>query len=124
MPGSPTAPPPAAAAAAPSRSTTPPISAKNAAPARPPTPTPTPPTPAAPPPPPGAGASLPPPSLPPLAANDWATLVEGGYTSNTGPIAGSGLPRRAFEGTFGTYGLFDTNGVIHPAGSPSLTTTR
>lgn len=49
--------------------------------------------------------------------------MSAGYDSN--PVtAGTGLTRRTTDATFGSWGLFDSNGVIHPAGSFSGTTNR
>lgn len=55
-----------------------------------------------------------------VAANCWLVLVGGTYTDNSPPTAGSGTTRRTFDGNFGTYGLFDSNGTVG-TGSQSLT---
>lgn len=54
------------------------------------------------------------------ANNSWGILMFGGY-SGTSPLAGSGSTRRAYDGVFGTIGLFDSNGPKTPAGSFSMT---
>jgi hypothetical protein len=56
--------------------------------------------------------------------NDWMILAEGGYNGNLPPAAGTGSTRRTFDGSFGTWGLFDNNAAITPPGSNSMTTTR
>jgi hypothetical protein len=60
--------------------------------------------------------------------NDWAILFEVGFDNNAdlmGPTAGAGLILRQATTTFsGVWGLFDSNGVIHPAGAYSMTTNR
>jgi hypothetical protein len=59
-----------------------------------------------------------------VADNCWVILSAHGYDgSNGAPTAGSGSTRRTFEASFGTWGLFDTNGVVTPAGSKSMTWT-
>lgn len=58
------------------------------------------------------------------ANNSWAVLLEGGYDNNNPPTAGAGLTIRKSDGTFGAWGLFDSNSDITPAGSYSMTTNR
>lgn len=53
----------------------------------------------------------------------WTMAVFGGFDSNNPPSAGAGTTRRAKDGAFGTWGLFDHNAAITPAGSASLTAT-
>ncbi len=56
-----------------------------------------------------------------VADNCWTILGEADAFSGSPPTAGTGSTRRAVEGTFGVGGLFDSNGVVHPAGSYSMT---
>jgi hypothetical protein len=63
-------------------------------------------------------------SLTTVADNCWTVLLEGCYDASAGPTAGTGATRRIFDGNFGAWGLFDSNGLIHPAGSYSMTTNR
>lgn len=56
--------------------------------------------------------------------NAWAVLLEGGYDGGTAPTAGTGSMRRIYQATFGELGFFDSNGLITPAGSYSMTTDR
>lgn len=63
-------------------------------------------------------------SLTTVADNCWTILAELGYQGNNAPTAGTGSTLRVADGTFGTFGIFDSNGVIHPAGSYSMTTNR
>lgn len=62
-------------------------------------------------------------SLTTTVDNCWVILVEGGYNVGSLPSAGTNATRRAAD-TVGTGGIFDSNGVITPAGSYSMTTTR
>lgn len=57
------------------------------------------------------------------ADNCWVILVAEGYDANNAPGAGTGSTRRTFDAAFGTYGIFDNNADVHPAGSNSMTTT-
>jgi hypothetical protein len=66
-------------------------------------------------------------SITTIADNSWAILLEEGYDTNNDdlpPIAGTGVTRRAFESTYGAFGLFDSNGAITPPAAYSMTTTR
>jgi len=56
--------------------------------------------------------------------NDWAILVETGFSASNPPGAGTGATRRAFDGAFGTWGIFDSGGVLTPPAAYSMTTTR
>ncbi|MGA3295270.1 MAG: hypothetical protein ABSE45_14980 [Candidatus Acidiferrales bacterium] len=56
--------------------------------------------------------------------NDWTVLCEGAYDAGGEPTAGTGATLRCDDGTYGTWGLFDSNGAITPAGSYSMTTDR
>lgn len=61
------------------------------------------------------------------ADNCWTVVVEGCYDGGPGagsPGAGAGTTKRAVDATNGGWGIFDSNAVVHPAGSASLTTTR
>ena len=62
-------------------------------------------------------------SITTVANNSWPILVENGFGSGP-PAAGTGLTRRTFDAAFGTYGIFDSNGPVTPAGAYSMTTTR
>jgi hypothetical protein len=53
---------------------------------------------------------------------DWAFLFEGGYGGNNPPTAGGGDIRRTFDGVFGAWGLFDSNGAIGTPETYSMTT--
>lgn len=55
-----------------------------------------------------------------VANNSWVILATEGYNSNTAPLAGTGSTRRSFDATLGTWGLFDSNGPVTPAGSYSM----
>lgn len=46
---------------------------------------------------------------------------DGGFAP---PGAGTGATRRAFDAGFGTWGIFDGNSVVSPAGATSIQTTR
>jgi len=63
-------------------------------------------------------------SITPIAASSWAALMEGGYSGggDIPPTAGAGCTRRAKDGTFGTWGIFDTNAEISAA--HNMTTDR
>lgn len=63
-------------------------------------------------------------SLTTVADNCWTVLFENGYANNAGPSAGAGLTSRATDAALGTWGLFDSNAAVHPAGAYSMTTTR
>lgn len=66
-------------------------------------------------------------SITTIADNSWAILMETDYdlnSDNLPPVASTGDTRRAFDGPFGGWGMFDSNGPVTPAGSYSLTTTR
>lgn len=56
--------------------------------------------------------------------NDWTILIELGFDSSMPPSAGAGLTRRTFDGTFGTWGIFDSGAAITPAMPYSMTTNR
>lgn len=58
--------------------------------------------------------------------NSWVMLLEGCFDGSSGPTAGAGATRRVNDtlSTFGAWGLFDSNGAVHPAGSYSMTTNR
>lgn len=72
----------------------------------------------------GASASTLTTSLTTILDNCWAVLVEQGFNSSALPTAGTGLTRRTADAAFGTYGLFDSNGAITPAGAYAMTTNR
>ncbi len=63
-------------------------------------------------------------SITTVANDDWAILIEGGYNAGAPPIAGAGDTLRTYDATYGTPGLFDSNGAITPSGAYSMTTTR
>lgn len=63
-------------------------------------------------------------SLTTIADNSWVTLFEEGYNGNPLPTAGTGAIRRTADAAFGSVAVFDSNGVITPAGSYSMTTNR
>jgi hypothetical protein len=64
-------------------------------------------------------------SITTVANNSWAILLENGFSGgNAPPTAGTGVTRRAFDAAFGGWALFDSNGLITPAGSYSMTTNR
>jgi hypothetical protein len=58
-----------------------------------------------------------------VADNDWVVLGHQGYFSNQAPSAGTGATRRIYDATFGAVAIFDSGGVVHPAGSYSMTTS-
>lgn len=58
-----------------------------------------------------------------VANNCWTVLVNTGFASSNAPAEGTGSTRRTYEGSFGAWGLFDSNAVITPAGSYSMQTT-
>lgn len=60
-------------------------------------------------------------SLSSIADNCWEVLLHGGYDGGSAPTAGTGSTRRTFDAANGGYALFDSNGLIHPAGSYSMT---
>ncbi len=60
-------------------------------------------------------------SVTPLGTGCWGIVVAGCSSAVT-PTAGAGLTRRAFEGTYNTWAIFDTNGTI--SGATSLTTNQ
>lgn len=61
-----------------------------------------------------------------VADNCWVVCFEQGFSSdNSGPAAGAGSTVRVTDNSgLGVSGIFDSNGVVHPAGSYSMTTTR
>lgn len=59
-----------------------------------------------------------------VADNAWTILGDISYNSNIPPTAGTGLTRRTFQASFGSWSIFDSGGVVHPAGSYSMTTNR
>jgi hypothetical protein len=59
-----------------------------------------------------------------VADNSWTILAEFAYDGGSTPTAGAGSTRRAVNSSFGTTGLFDSNGPITPAGSTSMNTER
>jgi hypothetical protein len=65
-------------------------------------------------------------SLTPVSDGCWIVLVSG--QSNSGSPAaldaGTGTTLRTKEGSFGTWGLFDSGGAISPAANTSLEITR
>jgi hypothetical protein len=61
-------------------------------------------------------------SLTPVADSCWTIVMAGSYAANNAPTAGTGSTRRTYDGTFGTWGLFDSNAAISPAASYSMTT--
>lgn len=62
-------------------------------------------------------------SITTVADNAWAVLLESGYNGDA-PSAGAGATFRVTDAAFQTIGLFDSGGVITPAGSYSMTTNR
>lgn len=58
-----------------------------------------------------------------ITDNAWGLMVSSGYETNNAPSAGAGAMRRTFDAAFGTIGLFDSNGAIHPAGAYNMTWT-
>lgn len=58
------------------------------------------------------------------ADNAWTVLFESGSSASSDPTAGAGVTRRANDTDFGTWGLFDSNGVVHPPSNYSMTTNR
>lgn len=63
-------------------------------------------------------------SITTVANNSWAILLENSFDTNLPPTAGAGLVRRAFDAALGSWGIFDSNGAITPAGAYSMTTNR
>jgi hypothetical protein len=64
-------------------------------------------------------------SITTVTNNDWVIFLENGYSGGTfAPIAGAGDTIRVSDATDGAWGIFDSNGVVTPAGSYSVTTTR
>lgn len=61
-------------------------------------------------------------SLTTVDDRSWVVLLAGGYNLSIAPAAGTGSTRRAYDVPFGTWGLFDSNGVVTPPGSYSMTT--
>lgn len=59
-------------------------------------------------------------SLTTSANNSWVTMCGGGFSGSQAQLAGTGATRRAVDGSFGTWGLFDSNAVVTPAGSYSI----
>ncbi len=55
--------------------------------------------------------------------NAWMIAVRNAYASGAFPTAGTGSTRREYDHALGANGIFDSNGVIHPAGSYSMSTT-
>jgi hypothetical protein len=67
----------------------------------------------------GAGTTLTT-TLTTVADNSW-TIICG---NDSGPwTMGTGSNQRTVDGTFGIWSLADSNGVVHPAGSHSMTLT-
>jgi hypothetical protein len=58
-------------------------------------------------------------SLTTNADNSWVVVCVAGLTA----AVSTGLTARTNDGSFGTWALGDSNGVVHPAGSFSFTTT-
>lgn len=56
-----------------------------------------------------------------VADNSWVISCEGGFSANQPPTAGAGATLRAVEGSFGAWGIFDSNAVVHPAGNYAMT---
>lgn len=63
-------------------------------------------------------------SLVTVADNCWTFLMEQCFSANNPPAAGTGSTLRVTDAVFGTWGWFDSNAPITPAGSYSMTTTR
>ena len=59
-----------------------------------------------------------------IADNCWTVLLENSYSLDSLPFAGTGATRRTTDNTFGTWGLFDSNAAITPAGGYSMQTNR
>ncbi len=55
--------------------------------------------------------------------NSWTILVTSGYDANNAPGAGTGSTRRVYLAAYGNVGIFDSNGVVTPPGSYSMTST-
>src|SRR5581483_8547481 len=54
-------------------------------------------------------------------ANSWIFIAEDAYSGSSAPTAGSGDVRRSYEGTYGTWGIFDSNAALS-SGAHSFTT--
>jgi hypothetical protein len=63
-------------------------------------------------------------SITTVTNNDWTVLFENGYNGSPAPTNGTGSTIKASDATDGAWGLYDSNGVITPAGSYSMTTNR
>lgn len=63
-------------------------------------------------------------SITTISDNAWIVLMSGGFSGNAAPTAGSGSTFRVAEGTFGTWGLFDSGAAITPAQAYSMTTVQ
>ena len=61
-------------------------------------------------------------SLTTSADNCWTILLEMSFNGGSGSTAGTGSTQRVLGAAFGEPALYDSNGVIHPAGSYSMTT--
>jgi hypothetical protein len=62
-------------------------------------------------------------SITTVADNCWVFLGETSYSDQNAPVAGTNTVRRTYGVAFGEPGTFDSGGVVHPAGSLSMTTT-
>lgn len=58
-----------------------------------------------------------------FVANDWTFLFGMGYSGGSAPSAGSGASLVVADGGDNIASIFDSNGVINPAGSKSMTYT-
>jgi hypothetical protein len=52
--------------------------------------------------------------------NCWCVMVGEGYNGGGAQTAGSGTTQRAIDTGFSANGIYDSNGVVHPAGSKTL----
>jgi hypothetical protein len=63
-------------------------------------------------------------SLTTLSDNSWTVLAVESYDGVSAPAASTGATRRKFDAGFGFLAIMDSNGVITPAGSYSMTSTQ
>lgn len=63
-------------------------------------------------------------SITTVTDSSWTILSDISFSDGTPPTAGTGLTRRTFDPSFGSWSLHDSGGVVNPAGSYSMTTNR
>lgn len=63
-------------------------------------------------------------SLTTLTDNSWTVLAVQSYDGVAAPAASTGATRRKFDAAFGFVAIMDSNAVITPAGSYSMTSTQ